>query len=317
MKMLKFAMRIAAFAGVLAAAPAAGDVIKVAIPQKGAWETGITYIGDKAGLFKAEGLEIDPLYTRGGAETVQAVLAGSVDMAIGNGILGTIGSYTKGAPIRITGASMTGTPEVFWYVRAESDIKSVKDLAGKSIGFSQPGSSTHLIIQEALKHFKIQAKLVPSGAPSGSFTMVMSKQIDAGWAVPPFRLQDIAEGKVRIIFTGLEVPSLQTQTTRVHVTNADILKNKRDLLVRFHRALQKSLDFAYAGDKALEIYAPFGEVTVAVAREVRDKFHPKANLQMSKINWLEQSMQQSLEFKFIDKPTTADEVKGLFDILVP
>ncbi len=293
------------------------EIFKLAVPQKGAWETGITYIGEKAGFFKAEGIDIDPLYTRGGAETVQAVLAGSVDLAVSNGILGTIGSFTKGAPIRITAASMTGTPEVFWYVRSESDIKSVKDLAGKSIGFSQPGSSTHLIIQEALKHFGIKANLVPSGAPSGSFTMVMSKQIDAGWAVPPFRLQDIAEGKVRIVFTGLEVPSLQTQTTRVHVTNTDTLKNKRDLLVRFHRALQKSLDFAYADDKALEIYAPFGEVTVAVAREVRDKFHPKANMQMSKINGLEQSMQQSLEFKFVDKPTTADEVKGLFDILAP
>ena len=307
----------AALAGVLVAGPAAAEVLKIAIPQKGAWETGITYIGEKAGFFKAENIEIDPLYTRGGAETVQAVLAGSVDLAVANGILGTIGSYSKGAPIRVTAASMTGTPEVFWYVRGDSEIKSVKDLAGKQIGFSQPGSSTHLIVQEALKHFGIQAKLVPSGAPSGSFTMVMSKQIDAGWAVPPFRLQDIAEGKVRIIFTGLEVPSLQTQTTRVHVTNATILRDKRDLLVRFHRALQKALDFSYADDKALEIYAPFGEVTVAVAREVRDKFHPKPNMQMSKINGLEQSMQQALEFKFIDKAMKGEEVKGMFDILAP
>ena len=308
---------IALAAAVFMATAAQAEVFKVAVPQKGAWETGIVYIGDKAGLFKAEGIEIDPLYTRGGAETVQAVLSGSVDLAVANGILGTIGSYSRGAPIRITAASMTGTPEVYWYVRGDSDIKSVKDLAGKSLGFSQQGSSTHLIVLEALKHFGVNAKVVPSGTPPTSYTMVMSKQIDAGWAVPPFNLERIAKGEVRIIFTGLEVPSLQQQTTRVHVTNANALKSKRDLLVRFHRALQKSLDFAYADDRALEIYAPYGEVDVATARTVRDKFHPKANMQMSKINDLDRSLQQALDFKFLDKAAKAEDMKGLIDILVP
>ncbi len=315
--MLKSILAATALTAVVLASSAQAEVFKLAVPQKGAWETGIAYIGEKAGFFKEVGLDIDPLYTRGGSETVQAVLAGSVDLAVSNGILGTIGSYSKGAPIRITAASMTGTPEIFWYVRTDSDIKSVKDLAGKTLGFSQPGSSTHLIIQEALRHFGVQAKVVPSGAQPGSYTMVMSKQIDAGWAVPPFMLNEIAEGKVRILFTGLEVPSLQGQTTRVHVTNADTLKNKRDMLVRFHRALQKSLDFAYSDDKALEIYAPFGEVTVAVAREVRDKFHPKANMQIKQINDLDRSMAQSFDFKFTDKLMKAEEVKGLFDMLAP
>lgn len=311
-------MRLYAIAAaVLMTTGAQAEVFKLGVPQKGAWETGLAYIGEKAGFFKEVGIEIDTLYTRGGAEAVQAVLAGSVDLAVANGILGTIGSYSRGAPIRATAASITGTPEVFWYVRGDSEIKSVKDLAGKAIGFSQPGSSTHLIIQEALKHFGVQAKLVASGAPTGSFTMVMSKQIDAGWAVPPFRLQDIAEGKVRIIFTGLEVPSLQNQTTRVHVTNANTLKNKRDLLVRFHRALKKSIDFAYESDKALEIYAPYGDVDVATARIVRDRFHPRANMDMSKINNLEQSLQQAFDFKFTDKLLTVNDVKGMIDVLAP
>ena len=314
MKMRIVGVAAAAF---IATGSAQAEVFKLAVPQKGAWETGIAYIGDKAGFFKAEGIEIDPLYTRGGAETVQAVLSGSVDLAVANGILGTIGSYVKGAPIRITGASITGTPEVYWYVRGDSDIKSVKDLAGKSVGFSQQGSSTHLIVMEALKHFGVQAKVVASGTPPTSYTMVMSKQIDAGWAVPPFNLDRIAKGEVRIVFTGLEVPSLQQQTTRVHVTNAATLNGKRDLLVRFHRALQKSLDFAYADDKALEIYAPYGEIDIATARIIRDKFHPKANMQMSKINDLERSLQQALEFKFLDKAATVGDVKGLIEILVP
>lgn len=315
MKKVQFA---AAFvSGALFSWTASAEVLKLAVPQKGAWETGFTHIGDKAGIFKAENIEVDYLFTRGGSETVQAVLSGSVDLAVANGILGTIGGYAKGAPIRVTAASITGTPEVFWYVREDSDIKTVKDLAGKKLGYSQPGSSTNLILATALKHFGVEATIVPSGAPSGSFTMVMSKQIDAGWSVPPFRLQDITDKKVRIIFTGLEVPSLQSQTTRVHVTNANTLKNKRDLLVRFHRALQKSMDYAYTNDKALEIYAQYANISVDVARTVRDKFHPRANMQMSKINDLPQSIQQALDYKFISKPMKPEDLKGMIDILAP
>ena len=38
----------------MAATGAQAEVFKLAVPQKGAWETGIAYIGEKAGIFKAE-----------------------------------------------------------------------------------------------------------------------------------------------------------------------------------------------------------------------------------------------------------------------
>lgn len=311
------ALLAAGAALVMTAAPALAEKFRLAVPQRGAWETGIAELGEMAGLFKAEGIEIEPLYTRGGAETVQAVVSGSVDLAVANGLLGTIGGYAKGVPVRVTAASMTGTPEVFWYARSDAGIKTIKDAAGKSIGFSQPGSSTHLIIQEALAHYKVQAKLVPSGSPSGSFTMTMSKQIDLGWSVPPFRLQDIAEGKVNIVMRGRDVPSLQGQTVRVHVTNANTLKNKRDLLVRFHRALAKSYDYAYSNDKALEDYAKMAKITPALARQVRDEFHPRANMQLKEVKMLQQSVDQALTFKYLPKAMKAEDFKGMIDILAP
>lgn len=315
--MRKSALLLAGLTLAFGSAQALAETLKIAIPQKGAWETEIAELGANAGFFKEVGIELEPLYTRGGAETVQAVLSGSVDIAVSNGILGTIGGYAKGAPIRVTAASMTGTPEVFWYARADSGIKTIQDAAGKTIGFSRPGSSTHLIIQALLDHFKVDAKIVPSGAPSGSYTMTMSKQIDLGWSVPPFRLDDIAAGKVNIVVRGKDVPSLQNQTVRVHVTNAETLKNKRDLLVRFHKALAKSLDYAYSSDKALEDYAKIAKITPAIARQVRDEFHPKANMQLKEIRGLDQSLAQALEFKFIDKPMKPEDVKGMIDILAP
>jgi NitT/TauT family transport system substrate-binding protein len=315
--MRKVSFALAGLTLFAASAASAQDKVRIAIPQQGLWETGMVEIGAAMGIFKKEGIEIEPIYTRGGAETVQAVLSGSVDVAASNGLLGTIGAFSKGAPIRVTAASMTGSPELFWYAKTESNIKSVKDLAGKTMGFSQPGSSTHLVGQAVLDHFKVKAKLVPSGTPSGSFTMTMSGQIDAGWSVPPFRLQELEEGKINVVVRGSEAPEVENQTIRVYVSTAQTLKTKRDLLVRFHRALANSVEYAYKNDAALEQYAKMAKVTPAIARRVRDEFHPLPNMQLKEVRGLDISLRQALEFKFIDKPMKVDDLKPMIDILVP
>ena len=315
MRRITFAL---AGASLLAAtAASAQDKVRIAIPQQGLWETGMVEIGAAMGMFKKENIVIEPIYTRGGAETVQAVLSGSVDIAASNGLLGTIGAFSKGAPIRVTAASMTGSPDLFWYAKTESNIKSMKDMNGKTMGFSQPGSSTHLVGQSLVNHFKVNAKMVPSGSPSGSFTMVMSGQIDAGWTVPPFRLQELEEGKINIVVKGSEDPLVKDQTTRVYVTTAQTLKAKRDLLVRFHRALANSVAFAYSNDAALEAYAKMAKITPAVAKRVRDEFHPLPNMQLKEVRGLETSLKQALEFKFIDKPMKPDDFKAMIEILIP
>ncbi|MCC2096728.1 MAG: ABC transporter substrate-binding protein [Hyphomicrobiales bacterium] len=310
---------LAAAAAAIAATPmaASAEKLKVALPQKGLWETSITIIGMKQGLFKKEGLDLEILHTRGGSETVQAVLSGSVDMARSNGILGTIGGYAKGAPIRIIGASMTGAPDAFWYARSDSGIKTPKDLQGKKIGFSRPGSSTHLMVLALIAQYKLdKARGVPSGGPSGSFTQTMSKQIDAGWSVPPFRLKDVAAGKLTIVARASELDEIKGQTIRVNVTSANALKSKREALTKYHRAWLKALDFAYSNDKALEIYAGFAKgVDIETARETR-KMYPKEALLPFEIGKLDLSLKQAEEFKFIKKPMKAADVKGLIDILV-
>ena len=61
----------------------------------------------------------------------------------------------------------------------------------------------------------------------------MSGQVDIGWAAPPFGLQEIKDGKIRIIAHGSDVPSLRGQTVRVLIVNANALKTKHDAIMRF------------------------------------------------------------------------------------
>src|SRR5947207_2136827 len=58
----------------------ADDLVKVAIGQRGNWDTAVMHLGDKAGIFKKHGITQELLYTSGGGETQQAVLSGSVDV---------------------------------------------------------------------------------------------------------------------------------------------------------------------------------------------------------------------------------------------
>src|SRR5918993_2668863 len=128
-----------AFAGPVGAQ----EVLKLAVGQRGNWDTSVPELGKRAGIFKKHGVELDILYTQGGGETQQAVISGSVDIGIAAGIMGVLGAFSKGAPVRIIASQAIGGGDLFWYVKADSPVKALKDTAGKTIAFSTNGSSTH------------------------------------------------------------------------------------------------------------------------------------------------------------------------------
>jgi len=79
------------------------------------------------GIFKKHGLVLEIVYTSGAGETQQAVISGSMDIACGGGIESAIGGFSKGAPVRIIGSAMIGSPDTYWFVVANSPIKSLAD----------------------------------------------------------------------------------------------------------------------------------------------------------------------------------------------
>ena len=53
-----------------ASASFAAEKLKVAIPQKGFWDSSWIEFGQAAGFFKEAGLEMEVFYTEGGAQTI-------------------------------------------------------------------------------------------------------------------------------------------------------------------------------------------------------------------------------------------------------
>ena len=61
----------ACVAGCMAQAAMAQDLLKLAVPQRGNWDTGMPDVGQKAGIFAKHGLKLEILYTAGAGETTQ------------------------------------------------------------------------------------------------------------------------------------------------------------------------------------------------------------------------------------------------------
>ena len=122
-----------ALAALAATAARAEDLLKLAVPQRGAWDTSIADVGQKVGIFAKNGLKLEMLYTAGAGETTQAVISGSVDIGVGTGTSGIMATFSKGAPVRPFSSQMTGADDIFWYVPANSPIKTLKDAAGKTM----------------------------------------------------------------------------------------------------------------------------------------------------------------------------------------
>ena len=300
----------------ICAGSATAETLKVAVAQRGFWNSSFIEFGLQQGFFKQEGLDIEILYTEGGASTLTPVIAGSLDIAMTNGTLGAIAAFAKGLPVKIISAEATGAPDAFWYARPESGIKTIKDTNGKTVAFSSPGSSTNLIVLQLVGQEKVTPKLVPTGGLPATLTQVMTGQIDVGWSVPPFVLKDLAEGRLQIIARGSDVAAIRDQTIRVHVANANALKTKRDAFVRFMRAMSRAIDWAYTGDAAIDAYAELAKVPRAFAQRTRDEFYPKASLQLTEVRGLELTLKQALEYKYITAPLSVEDVqKGLIDIV--
>jgi NitT/TauT family transport system substrate-binding protein len=294
----------------------AQEKLKVAIPQRGFWDSSWVEFGQAAGFFKEAGLDIEVFYTDGGAQTLTAAVSGSVDIALSNGSLGVVGAYVKGAPIKVISAEMTGATELYWWVKADSPYKTLKDVPeGKTIAFSSPGSSSNLILLALLRQNGSKAKPVATGGVPGTTTQVMTGQIDIGWSVVPLGLQDVQEGKRRIIARANDVVEMRNQTIRVNIVNSEILKTRRAAITKFMEVYAKSIDWAYSNPQAIEIFAKNMKVPVAVAKQGVDEYYPKAAMQMGEIRDLERTLKDALDYKFIPAPKTVKDIEGMIDIV--
>src|SRR5256885_10562413 len=104
-----------------------------------------TVLAKQLGEFDKAGVEVELINFKGGSQALQAVIGGSGDLVSGYydhcGNLAPQGQSLQSFVVydRYPGMVLAASPE------SGKDIKSIKDLAGKAVGVSAPGSSTDFL----------------------------------------------------------------------------------------------------------------------------------------------------------------------------
>jgi NitT/TauT family transport system substrate-binding protein len=142
----------------------------------------------------------------------------------------------------------------------------------------------------------------------------MSGQIDAGWSAPPYAMEALRKGEIRIIVRAAELPLVKDHTIRVLIANKASLESKAQVFARFMKGYRETIDWMYAGDEALKVYAEFAGVPVEDARRIRAEFDPKEMVIPDRVLGLSDLVPDAVKFKFIAQPLTEAQLKELVQI---
>jgi NitT/TauT family transport system substrate-binding protein len=230
-------------------------------------------IAIEKGLFKKEGLDVKPVLLQSGAQSIDKLNNGELDMSFGNWV-SFIKAQQKGViNLKFIGEAYVSTPNSnFGLVTSpDSGIKSVKDLEGQPIAVNAPGNINELLIRAVFEanDVKFDAnKLTPMAFPAMA-PALQGGQVKAASLIDPFVVaaqKDIG-AKIVVDLTG-QGPTKDFPVSG-YATTSDFAKKYPNTVAAFQRALLKGQQLA--GDRknveeALPKFAGMPAETAAIVR---------------------------------------------------
>jgi NitT/TauT family transport system substrate-binding protein len=228
------------------------------------------------GFFKKRGVDITGILTSaGGGTSVRNTLAG--DLPFGEVALpAAILAINSGQPIKMISGGVETVADILWITQPDAPYASIKDLAGKKISFTSPGSVTNMLILMCLKAAGMEAKdvkLMPAGDIGANLSAVLNRAVDAGMNGEPLYSENKA--KIKPVFWTKDCfPPEMTQT--VGITTAEFAATGGDKLRAILAARREGVEYiaknpdesadivakAYNGDPKLyrEVFRHFVEI---------------------------------------------------------
>ena len=210
------------------------------------------WVAKEVGLFNKYGLEVEPIFLRGGQMATQALVAG--DPPIVN--IGTVVQASlRGHNLVLVAAVENNYDQI---VFARPNITRLEQLKGKPFGVSGFGSATHYASTILVKHLKIDPKdlpLIPTGADAERLAALSTGKIDATFfsssAAPVARKAGFNE-LLQIADLGVEVQGNGFATSKTYIqTNRETVKNAL-------KGFVEAIYFVYANKKeAQKVFAKY------------------------------------------------------------
>jgi NitT/TauT family transport system substrate-binding protein len=190
------------------------------------------YVAKEAGLFAQNGIEAELQTFNGGGGVGEALAAGAID--IGQVPVAVLAPAIKrGLEARVVSQSAERPYGYYLMVLPNSPYKVIKDLDGKKVGITSPGSTTDAYTRYFARQHGI--KLTPVAVGVAGLQALDRKQIDAVIAFPPFSEQARLAGTAVVIADlAKDIPA---HVTDVWDASGSMIKDRPDLVRRALTAL--------------------------------------------------------------------------------
>jgi NitT/TauT family transport system substrate-binding protein len=250
----------------LLAAPGTASAENIAVGNYGTSANGMPFaVALAKGYFKEEGADVTGIIaSQGGGTSVRNAMAG---VAYGEANPGAIAvAIQQGADIKIVSDNVLTIAEFAWMVKKDSPIKTLKDLKGRKIGYTNPRSTSQalatLLLQKA--GYKTEdAELVKTGGFGPMLAALDLDQIDVAAVTEP--LWSKVKDKYRVLVTGAE--ALPPLDNVVGMATGEAIRTRGDFIRAVIRARRRAVEFMIAHpDEAGDIVAKPFNITPEVAR---------------------------------------------------
>lgn len=146
---------------------------------------------DELKLLEKYEVDANVLAVSDSAKILAALVSGDGDVCPGSGYNQLFPAMEKGAKVKILGGAALAPLNIMY--SSKPDIKSVKDLVGRTVGTDQMGSLLNQLAVAAMKKQGVdykRVKFVSIGSGSDIFKALVAGTIDAG--VAPIEFRDTA-----------------------------------------------------------------------------------------------------------------------------
>ncbi len=198
--------------------------------------------GNTLGTFQKSGLDVEVTQITQ-AKMIQAVVAGSIDMALGSGTV--LAFMPKGAPL--TGvAALSGPPSILvLVVRPDGSIGAMNQLRGRIVAITNQGSLTDWAVSQIALHEKwapSEITRVGVGDTMARVATLRANAVDAAVIdlATALELEERGQAKILVNFGDL-VNEFQNQI--IYASNK-LIHDNPDAVRSFNRAWFGTLDYA-------------------------------------------------------------------------